>query len=63
MTSDNQLRNEWRSYKCSPEIFETVTIRGRNLQVAPPTIESWKALSEVMGPIRLVSIRMASPLT
>ena len=49
MTSDNQLRNEWRSYKCSPEIFETVTIRGRNLQVAPPTIESWKALSEVMA--------------
>ncbi|WP_170145818.1 M15 family metallopeptidase [Rhodoplanes elegans] len=48
MTSDNHLRAAWRDYKCTPARLQTVTIAGRNLQVAPPTIESWRALSAVL---------------
>jgi hypothetical protein len=49
MASDNQLRNEWNTYKCSPGKLDTALIGGRQLQVAPPTIEAWNALSAVLS--------------
>ena len=35
--------------KCSPDQLEQVVIAGRKLEVAPPTIDSWNALSTVLG--------------